>query len=109
MLCVLTCPISRNMFAAFATLSMSFTTWMQAHKTLLFNCVCFLLNHFIVDCEFLILHLFTVCNLRELKFTTLVLNYCIALYTCIYLLIYICTCSSMELYKNINHLCMPPF
>ena len=38
-------------------------------------------NHFIIDHEFLILYLFTACNLRELKLPTFVNNkvYCIAL------------------------------
>ena len=68
------------MFAAFATLYMShvsFTTLMQPHLTPLFNC--FFTYHFIIDCKFFILCLFTVCNLRELKLPMLmrIKVYCI--------------------------------
>ena len=78
------------MFAAFKTLFMSlmsFTMLMlnsrvlnvDTFSALLFNCVLFLLYHFTNDCQFLILYLFTVCNLRELKLSTLLLNkvYCV--------------------------------
>ena len=69
------------MFAAFTTLSMSFTTLMQTHLTLLLTLSFY---NVIIDCEFLILYLFTVCDLREMKLPTSVLNevYCIV---CIYI------------------------
>ena len=71
------------MLAALETLlmsHMSYTTLMPAHLTLLFNCV--FLYCFIIDCQMLVLYLFTICILREPKLSALVLNnvYCIALY-----------------------------
>ena len=45
-------------FHNFAYVSYVFYDVDKIHLTLLFNCF---FNHLIIDCEFLILHLFTVC------------------------------------------------